>query len=371
MRTEELKRIAAEHQLVCVTIPKDFPIRWTEWTYKSIIAVLRSWKAIVKYCEQSENAAAPGFGTFLKNLENLKLLVFLADLLQIYHRYHQHVQSDKLTIVSLSKHIGALKATLLQLENNDTIGGWAERLKSDTTFDEEEGKFFLKDIELISGSATRSVGRRNFGEIRSDVIKNLIEILEDRFLPDEQLIEIVQPFIAFDENADIRQIHAAFGTDLQLASLDLEFKEIVHLNLCSGLSLSNQMKKLIEPEHVSKYDSVLAILCRINACTPQSADVERSIKANNLFKTAFRNRLSLETENKYMHVYFNMPPLERWNPRNAIVSWLNAKDRREHADLLQREKAQKRSYFKGIFQLAENSDDDEDSTAAVDTHIKF
>lgn len=50
LRTEELKRIAAEHNLVCLRIPKDFSIRWTEWTYISMIAMLKSWKAIVKYC---------------------------------------------------------------------------------------------------------------------------------------------------------------------------------------------------------------------------------------------------------------------------------------------------------------------------------
>lgn len=123
---------------------------------------------------------------------------------------------------------------------------------------------------------------------------------------------------------------------------------------------------------MSKYDSVLAILCRINACTPQSADVERSIKANNLFKTAFRNRLHLETENKYMHVYFNMPSLERWDSKNTIVAWLNAKNRREHVDLIQKRTAQKRSYFKGIFQSVEDeSDDDENRATTVDKTIKF
>lgn len=117
---------------------------------------------------------------------------------------------------------------------------------------------------------------------------------------------------------------------------------------------------------------MLAILCRINAFTPQSADVERAVKANNLFKTAFRNKLDLKTEKKYMYVHFNMPPLEMWDPRNAVVTWLNANNRREHVDLLQKETAQKRPYFKGIFQLAESeSNDDKDPTPTVDTNIAF
>lgn len=333
------------------------------------MGVLKSLVAIVKYCEVADNATAAGFAKYLKNLEHLKLMVFLADLLQVYQRYHKHIQSDNLTIVSLHKHIGSLKASLQQLEDNDTIGGWAERLREDTIYEEETVR--LKSIELEVESATRSVGSRSFDEIRIDIINKAIEMIEHRFLPDEQLIEIVQPFIEFDKNADIRQIHAKFGADLQLASLNLEFNELVRLKLCSGLSLTNQIKKLIEPENVSKYDCVLAILCRINACTPQSADVERSIKANNLFKTAFRNRLNLATENKYMYVYFNMPPLEMWNPREAVVAWINAKNRREHVDLLQKETARNKSYFRGIFLLAEDSDDDEASTPTIDQKISF
>lgn len=172
----------------------------------------------------------------------------------------------------------------------------------------------------------------------------------------------IQPFIQFEENANIRQIHAIFGTNLPLATLNLEYQELVQSKICYDLSLSEQIKKLIQPNHLTKYENVLEILCRINACTPQSADAERSIKANNLFKTAFRNRLNLDTENNYMFIYFNMPCLELWNPQNAIVTWLKVKDRREHLNLLQKETAQKKPYFQGIFQLAEESDDEDDST---------
>lgn len=147
LRTEELKQIAAENQLKLLSIPKIFKIRWTEWTHKTIENVLKSWNAIMKYCESSENATATGFATFLSNFENLKLIAFLADLLQIYQRYHKNVQGDKLTIVSLAKYINALKASLQQLQNDDIIGGWAERLQSDVIIEQE--KVLLKGIEFI------------------------------------------------------------------------------------------------------------------------------------------------------------------------------------------------------------------------------
>ena len=76
-----------------------------------------------------------------------------------------------------------------------------------------------------------------------------------------------------------------------------------------------------------------------------------------------------------MYVYFNMPDLEKWDPRSAIKIWLNDKNRREHTDLLRKDTAKKKAYFKGIFQLATESDyddDDEDnSMLTVDKNIKL
>lgn len=229
---------------------------------------------------------------------------------------------------------------------------------------------------MVTAGVTRSFGRRDFIDIRRDTLKKAVDILEHRFSPDQDMIEIIQPFILYDSNANIRQIHKMFGADLQLSNLNLEFNEIMNLKLCNGLSITEQMKKLIEPINRTKYDSVHAIISRVAACTPQSADTERLIKAANLVKTAFRTSLNLDTENKYMYVYFNMPPLETWNPRGAITIWLNDKNRREHKDLLQKDTAKKKPYFKGIFQSVTESDDDDDddednSMRAVDKNIKF
>lgn len=96
----------------------------------------------------------------------------------------------------------------------------------------------------------------------------------------------------------------------------------------------------------SNHECVIAALSRINICTPQTADVERSIKANNLLKTAFRNGLNLQTENKYMFVHFNMPALESWDPKPAITIWLNDKQRRVHIDIIQKATAKKHHILK-------------------------
>lgn len=99
------------------------------------------------------------------------------------------------------------------------------------------------------------------------------------------------------------------------------------------------------------------LFARILACTPSSADVEHCISSNNLLKTNLRPLLSLEI--KYLTIYFNFPPpLETWDPREAVTFWISEKQRRKHEDLTtKKETAIKAPYCKGIFEAAQDSDD--------------
>lgn len=43
---------------------------------------------------------------------------------------------------------------------------------------------------MVTGSVTRSIGKRSFAEIRADVLKKAIDMLEYRFSPDNDMFEI-------------------------------------------------------------------------------------------------------------------------------------------------------------------------------------
>lgn len=256
------------------------------------------------------------------------------------------MQSDALTIVSLSNHIESLKIQLNGLQQKDLTGGWAERFKESLV--EEGDKIFLKGFEMLTPFGTRLTGQKDFNQIRRDVLRILLDCLQNRFEHDENLMKIIKPFIEFQAEANIRQIHEIFGADLALSSLSLEYTELLESKV-NDSNLSKQLKTLLKSSDSSNYKCVITILSRINACTPQSADVERLIKSNNLLKTSFRANLSLKTENKYMYVYYNMPTLEKWNPKKAINIWLNDKQRREHIDIIQKDSAKKTIIFQRHF----------------------
>lgn len=119
---------------------------------------------------------------------------------------------------------------------------------------------------------------------------------------------------------------------------------------------------MASPERVEHFRETVILLSRFAACTPHSADVERCVSSNNLLKTNLRSNLSLLTENKYLFIYFNLPPLEKWSPKKAVIKWDVSKDRRKTDTTTSKLSVHRQPHFKGVFEI-ESVDDDEDEDA--------
>lgn len=180
LRTENLKHIAEENQLTLLSIAKLFEIRWTEWTFITVVNTLRSWNALCTYFEKCRNIdlQAPGFLNFLTSYENLKILSFLGDLLSLYHRYHKRVQSDNLNIISMDNHITDLTKSMQHLEQNSLIGGWEELLK-DSIIMGPDGDIFLKGIKLNTNRLGRQ-RNRDLATVRHSTIDSILKSLSKR-----------------------------------------------------------------------------------------------------------------------------------------------------------------------------------------------
>lgn len=356
LRLSELKDTASNNNFTLVSIPKLFTIRWSEYTYNSVNSVLRSWQALVAYFKSNEKCSqSAGFLRYLTIKCNLKTLAFLADVLQIFKRFHKKIQSNDLTIVSLMKNLEMLRKSLAGLKQTPLCGGWEETLNTELLF--EDGILLLKGVELKEPFQTRSQARENDNDNENNkreiIIDSIIENIADRFAVDDEIAGVINPFIAFKADANLKEVHKVFGSDLDLSALHLQFNELVDLKSELGLgeNLLNNIGSLIRnADNLTNYEEVIALLCRIQVCTPHSADFERCISSNNLLKTPLRNRIGLETENKYLHVYYNMPTLENWDPRRAIANFMNDKNRRERTT---KRTAMNALYYKGVFDIDE------------------
>lgn len=101
-------------------------------------------------------------------------------------------------------------------------------------------------------------------------------------------------------------------------------------------------------EHLSKsgsFNTILTMFSRVLVAKPHSANVERLISTSNILKSAGRQNLLVESENEYLFVHFNVPPLSLWNPRDAVLLWTNETNRR----VKETPKTREQSWFKGVF----------------------
>lgn len=89
---------------------------------------------------------------------------------------------------------------------------------------------------MSTTTRTRSLEKQNFDEIRSDIFKTLNDCLQNRFQVDEEIIKIVKPFVDFQEDANIRQIHKIFEGNLPMSMLCLD--SLIH-NLFNQKTIRN------------------------------------------------------------------------------------------------------------------------------------
>lgn len=61
-----------------------------------------------------------------------------------------------------------------------------------------------------------------------------------------------------------------------------------------------------------------------------------------------------------MFVYYNMPVLQNWDQRSAILLWIEEKECRIHEDLIKNNTAMKQRWYKGIFENVEEEQEESD-----------
>lgn len=223
--------------------------------------------------------------------------------------------------------------------------------------EEREDQTFLKGFELTTKTRRRASQEhlivsqnRPVDTTQEDIVTTCCNILDERFDVDSEVMEILEPFANLDPAADIKAVHRVLGADIDLAELALEFQDLSKGTLLKDLPLRDKVKKLLTT--VEGFDAVATILARILAAKPHSADVERLISASHILTSPHRSSLGLEAENDYLYIHYNMPPVESWDPRPAVLLWLQDKDRRHR----ETPRAVNQPYFRGIF--AEAGDDD-------------
>lgn len=370
IRSVELKKIASDIGLDLLSMPKIFTVRWTEYSYQSVRAIIVNWRALVKFFAANDNAQEQGFYKYLTNIENLKKMAFVADTLFVFQRFHKKIQSNTLTLLSMSESVKNVIASLEKLKSEPIPSGFEDQLTTKIVTNDE--KKIIGDIELEQPTMNTRSATTDIASFKTDVIDSLNKFLKERLqVRNENLLTALENFAKFENQDAIKEIHKSVSPDLNLASLYLQYGDLCEDKRVKELPLHKMLEHLVSPERIIHFREMATILARVVACTPHSADVERCISANNLLKTNIRSSLSLPTENKYLYIYFNMPVLEHWHPGNAITKWMST-SRRNRSHTTETSKSRKQAYFKGVFKDcdSDDSDDDQESESKSKTQLK-
>ena len=109
---------------------------------------------------------------------------------------------------------------------------------------------------------------------------------------------------------------------------DMEFDDVLNMEDVQDfrkLSLRERFQWFAQSGQLPNPKTTFA---RILAAKPHSADVERLISCSVALKSTSRSRMLLETENLNLYVHYNVPPLDQWNPKPAVICWMNERERR-------------------------------------------
>ena len=95
-------------------------------------------------------------------------------------------------------------------------------------------------------------------------------------------------------------------------------------------------------------DVLITALARVIVAKPHSADVERLIKSYNVVKTIERSSMSSETLRSYLYIRYNMPVVSEFDPRPAVLAWIQEKERRNVTPV----KWKEQKWFSSMFEEA-------------------
>lgn len=121
------------------------------------------------------------------------------------------------------------------------------------------------------------------------------------------------------------------ASDVDISNLYIQFEGICNNTELKKMNLSKLLLHLVECDSTNSYTEIILVLARLVAATPHSADVERSISANNLQKTALKSSIKISTENNFLFIHFNLPPLGSRNGIHEMQSIIGSRQTKKQS----------------------------------------
>jgi len=120
----------------------------------------------------------------------MQLPAFIADVLFVFSKFQQRLQRDSTTIIDMQKAVDNVKKKIMQLKENQLLGGWQEALNN-STVKNTDGDVILKGIKLRQTLRQPNKhhlfvsDKRDVTAVCNEISDSLVEFLHQRFSIDE------------------------------------------------------------------------------------------------------------------------------------------------------------------------------------------
>lgn len=217
MRTSELSAIADRNQIKLHKLPKYHEVRWTEYSYNLLNAILSSWQCLILYFQESKDHDGIAFRRFLTSYTKLRLIAFMADLLSVFQWFQKNLQSDDLTLISLKQEIDFFVGRIQDMRESHLIGGWCKKLEMEIEVkraNSANGRELIQrtwhGIRLTDNLDRRvNVTSRTCEVVHSEILEFVLKDTQARFSVETNLLNAIGKqlnnslFVMFTKHQDL------------------------------------------------------------------------------------------------------------------------------------------------------------------------
>lgn len=191
VRTKEIRKAAEDVGASCVQFPLVNDIRFTEYSYKLLSAVLANHKSMITHLSSVDTTESKGLRNKWLDADAVHLAAVVCDALYVYKRFQKLLQGDTVTIFDVETFRDQCVADLQKLLTRCLPGGYKEMVQVSAGATNISTTF---DGVVLNNSARRptttqhlfvTTKGRDVKAIKNEVIMSLCNFLTSRLGSDK------------------------------------------------------------------------------------------------------------------------------------------------------------------------------------------
>lgn len=340
VRFQELEKIGNNEGKKIYKFPEHFDVRFAEHLLNLTKAVWSNLSCIRKHwqqtiddsdCTKNEKAQARGFlKVWERGKEAEKMTVLMMDLLRLIEKLQKEAQRSMITLPDIEITRGIVTASLDIMAKQPYPGGFEEKLLEDLgTAEEEETPSRRASNVYVSTN-------RCWSAIRNEIVLSTNAFLKKRLDNDqEKIIATINKFISISSASEMVKemrgtVDALFGEPSVEAFTDETVALFASEKLPPPCELNNATAKLYHFLKVSEQGTIFSKLVQsFMVLTPHSSGPERAVSNHTTLKSKKQASLKRSTINSRMIIALNGSGTAFFDPRPAVVKFLELKSRRD------------------------------------------